>query len=119
MVGARLGRRKKSREGRASKGASADGPSAVVAQVVRHKDNWRAENERQSVQRVYDQLRTLREAFRDKGAERPTDAKLRDIQQTYDELSKSQGKAPSQRAVARQSGYARNTVREVWPLLKT
>lgn len=44
----------------------------------------------------------------------PSDPKVADLQQTYDELYAKEGKAPSQRDVWRRSGYARGTVRRRW-----
>ena len=49
---------------------------------------------------------------------RPPDFALNIIQATFDELRARTGKAPSQRAVADRSGYARETVRARWPNLR-
>jgi len=50
-------------------------------------------------------------------AQLAADPTLADIQQAYDKLHKKTGKAPSQRAVERESGYSRETVRNRWKKL--
>jgi len=46
------------------------------------------------------------------------EAPLIDIQQAYDRIYAKTEKAPSQRAVARESGYSREKVSRIWPHLK-
>lgn len=48
----------------------------------------------------------------------PGDRVMADIQQAYDEVRRQTGKAPSQRAVARRTGYARETVTKRWPKVR-
>jgi hypothetical protein len=47
----------------------------------------------------------------------PTDSKLADIQEAYNHLSRANGRAPSQRAVAKKSGYHPSTVAKRWSLI--
>ena len=54
----------------------------------------------------------------DEGGREDHDPKLVYVQQAYNEIHGETGKAPSQRAVALRSGYARETVRSMWSRLK-